>query len=386
MRQFVTGATDRRGVFVAQGIVGSPTVIAQAGTGRFAFYRGLATPADSAEPKSTAGWYAAQELPPPSAHLSPQIVAAVEGGKAVGIVVSGPGATAVEQQIERLLDTPTTLNFAETPLEDVAAAIGQQHRVPVRLDSKALDDIGVGTDTPVTFAARGTPLRSALRLILKPLGLVFTVSNDSLMITTPEECESELTTVLYPVTDLVRFRDTKGEEWQDYDSLIDLIASTVEPQSWDMVGGPGSINGYPVGKVDTIVVSQTQEVHREIAALLEKLRAVAAQGGGDGQPPTRDRPPSPPGPLGGMGGMGGGGMGGGFGTDTQGRHALPSNMPGAQDQEGAAQPAAQSPAGLLQGLEATKGRLQRGQVEKLQRMYDAGMGGGMGGIGAGGMF
>ena len=79
-------------------------------------------------------------------------------------------------------------------------------------------------------------------------------------------------------------------------------------------------------------------------------------------------------------------MGGGFGTDTQGRHALPSNIPGAQDQEGAAQPAAQNPAGLLQGLEATKGRLQRGQVEKLQRMYDAGMGGGMGGMGAGGMF
>jgi hypothetical protein len=317
-------------------------------------------------------------------------VAAVEGGKAVGFVVSGPGATAIEQQIEKVLDTPTTLQFAETPLADVAAAIGKQHHIPVRLDSKALDDVGVGTDAPVTFSARGASLRSALKLILRPLGLTFAVSNDSLMITTPEECESKLTTVLYPVTDLVRFRDTKDEQWDDYDSLIDLITSTVEPQSWDSVGGPGAIESYQVGKVGTLVLSQTQEVHREIAALLERLRAVAAQGGGDGQVPTRDRPPAlPPGSSGGMGGMGMGGMGGmmggmggGFGGATP-----PSNVPGVQDQQGAGQPAApQSPAGLLQGLEATKGRLQRGQVEKLQRMYDAGMGGGMGGMGAGGMF
>ena len=77
-----------------------------------------------------------------------------------------------------------------------------------------------------------------------------------------------------------------------------------------------------------------------------------------------------------------GGMGGGFGGA-----APPSTLPGVQDQQGASQSGTpQSPAGLLQGLEATQGRLQRGQVEKLQRMYDAGMGGGMGGMGAGGMF
>ena len=51
------------------------------------------------------------------------------------------------------------------------------------------------------------------------------------MITTPEECESQLTTVLYPVTDLVRFRDSKGEAWEDYDSLIDLITTTVALQN-----------------------------------------------------------------------------------------------------------------------------------------------------------
>jgi len=378
----VTGTTDRRGVFVAQGVSLGPTVVAQVGEKRFAFYRSPAAPAGSAassQPQPATAWNAAQPLPPPGASLSPQIVAAVESGKAVGVVVSGPGATAIEQQIEKMLDAPTTLTFAETPLADVAAAIGQQHRIPVRLDSKALDDIGVGTDTPVTFSARGASLRSALRLILKPLDLTFMVSNESLMITTPEECESRLTTVVYPVTDLVRFRDSKGEAWEDYDSLIDLISTTVAPTSWDTVGGPATIESFRVGKVDTIVLSQTQEVHREIAALLERLRAVAGQSG-DGQPPVRERPAAPA--PGSFGGMGMGGMG-----DMFGGGAPSGSMPGLQDQQSAGQPPAPpSPAGLLQGLEATKGRLQRGQVEKLQRMYDAGMGGGMGGMGAGGMF
>jgi hypothetical protein len=37
---FVSGETDLRGVFVAQTIQGTTTVIAEAGAGRYAFYRG----------------------------------------------------------------------------------------------------------------------------------------------------------------------------------------------------------------------------------------------------------------------------------------------------------------------------------------------------------
>ena len=40
---FVSGQTDLRGVFVADGIRGGATVIAQAGPGRYAFYRAKET-------------------------------------------------------------------------------------------------------------------------------------------------------------------------------------------------------------------------------------------------------------------------------------------------------------------------------------------------------
>ena len=58
----------------------------------------------------------------------------------------------------------------------------------------------------------------------------------------------------------------------DFDSLIDLITSTVKPQSWSDVGGPGSIAPFEVNL--SLVVSQTQEVHEEIVDLLEQLRRL----------------------------------------------------------------------------------------------------------------
>jgi hypothetical protein len=43
-----------------------------------------------------------------------------------------------------------------------------------------------------------------------------------------------------------------GAAMADFDSLIDLITSTISPQSWDTVGGPGAIDSFPGGVyVDT---------------------------------------------------------------------------------------------------------------------------------------
>ena len=63
-----------------------------------------------------------------------------------------------------------------------------------------------------------------------------------------------------------------GGAQADFDSLIDLIKSTVKPTTWDDVGGPGSIAPFETNL--SLVVSQTQEVHEEIADLLEQLRRL----------------------------------------------------------------------------------------------------------------
>jgi len=63
-----------------------------------------------------------------------------------------------------------------------------------------------------------------------------------------------------------------GGSQADFDSLIDLITTTIAPESWDDVGGPGSVSGFETNL--SLVVSQTQEVHDQIADLLKQLRRL----------------------------------------------------------------------------------------------------------------
>jgi general secretion pathway protein D len=61
-----------------------------------------------------------------------------------------------------------------------------------------------------------------------------------------------------------------GGAQADFDSLIELITTTVRPQTWDEVGGPGSVS--PFQNNLSLVISQTEDVHEEIRDLLEQLR------------------------------------------------------------------------------------------------------------------
>ncbi len=64
-----------------------------------------------------------------------------------------------------------------------------------------------------------------------------------------------------------------GAAAADFDSLIDLIVSTVEFDSWMENGtGEGEIRPFPTNL--SLVISQTQSVHEKVADLLEQLRRL----------------------------------------------------------------------------------------------------------------
>jgi uncharacterized membrane protein YgcG len=108
-----------------------------------------------------------------------------------------------EQRITEALDDIATLEFIETPLSDVVEFLKDNHDIPIEIDNKALDDVGLSTDVPVTRNLKGITLRSALRLMLRELDLTYMIRDEVLMITTPEEAETQLVTKVYPVADLV---------------------------------------------------------------------------------------------------------------------------------------------------------------------------------------
>jgi hypothetical protein len=84
--------------------------------------------------------------------------------------------------------------------------------------------------------------------------------------------------VVYPVGDLVTPVMTPPEEGSapaavDFDRLIDLIVATIEHESWMESGtGEGEIQPFPTNL--SLVISQTQRVHGQVAELLEQLRRL----------------------------------------------------------------------------------------------------------------
>jgi len=63
-----------------------------------------------------------------------------------------------------------------------------------------------------------------------------------------------------------------GGAQADFDTLIELITTTIAPTSWDEVGGSGSIQPFPTNL--SLVISNTEEVHEQIVDLLDQLRRL----------------------------------------------------------------------------------------------------------------
>ncbi len=108
-----------------------------------------------------------------------------------------------ERKIYDALKDEILLEFNDAPLSEVVDYLKQARNIPIVIDNRALDDVGLGSDTPVTISLNGITLRSALKLMLKELDLTYVIRDEVLKITTPEEAENELLTKVYPVADLV---------------------------------------------------------------------------------------------------------------------------------------------------------------------------------------
>ena len=81
------------------------------------------------------------------------------------------GESAAEKKIEDALKSPTQFDFKDTPLDKVVDYLRDKHKIEIQIDKKALEDVNIMTNTPVTRKFKGISLRSALRLMLKEMGI-----------------------------------------------------------------------------------------------------------------------------------------------------------------------------------------------------------------------
>ncbi|TWT30865.1 hypothetical protein [Blastopirellula retiformator] len=171
--------------------------------------------------------------------------------------------------VEAILQKRVHCQFVDTPLDVALSRIGAQANVTMFVNNRALEDVGLSTDTPVTFQVRNTRLRTALQLMLREMDLTFRVEPGRIEVTTPEEAESDLRTAYYPCDDLLTIYN--GNQ-PDFDPLIQLVTTTVEPEDWEELGGPGSVQPANGG----LVVSQMDHVHYKVRLLLAALRQARA--------------------------------------------------------------------------------------------------------------
>jgi len=179
-----------------------------------------------------------------------------------------PEPTPQERRLLSALEHPVKLDMKDVPLKEVVAFLRDYlgNELQIQLNYRALEDAGVSGDTPITIQVENISLKSALKLLCEPWDMQYLVHDEYLSLTTQDDAEAHLKTRIYPVADIV------GD---DYDSLFDVLKTTVSPPSWDLVGGPGTVSPLPAA--GSMVISQTQEVHDAVLKLLRGLRAAKRQ-------------------------------------------------------------------------------------------------------------
>ncbi|MCE9528582.1 MAG: hypothetical protein K8R36_21265 [Planctomycetales bacterium] len=189
--------------------------------------------------------------------------------------------TSAADRIEAALTERVSFTFSEEPLKDAIDAIQQRTGLPIVVATKKLEEAAIHLDSPVNLSMREVALESFFRHLLEEREMAILIRDEALVITTKDDARSNLTTRTYPVLDLVSYTVTSNNGSRttvtDYDSLIEVITTTLDPDSWDDVGGPGSIAEFV--NAGALVTSQTRENHQRIATLLNSLRrAKVVQG------------------------------------------------------------------------------------------------------------
>jgi len=191
-------------------------------------------------------------------------------GKTIGVT---PG----DARVLEALKQPAEFTMKDATLETFAGEIATKFKISVKLDTAALTADGKGTETILNGKSSNTTLHGALRLILDEYGLSFTIRHDTLLITTKTAAETHTTTRLYQVHDLA-MQPNDPVARPDFERLIELISSTLQPESWREAGGTiGEIRSYEGPGISVLVVHHTDEGHEQVEKLLGNLRAAKIQ-------------------------------------------------------------------------------------------------------------
>ncbi|GBD36698.1 hypothetical protein HRbin36_01826 [bacterium HR36] len=235
--------------------------------------------------------------------------------------------TPEDRELYQRLQQPVSIDFRDKPLGEVLDHLRSMYGINIVPDEPALQAAGISLNQPVTIRLDNRPLRTCLNLMLQNARLTWVIRDGVYIVTTEEGKRGKLVQKVYPVADLILpvqdFGTVGGSQasvlsviaqnmnqqagsmtapWtlpggtpvsqQSMASspgqpqvrvepprspsleqtLIRLIHETIEPKSWDVAGGPGHIDYYPLGM--QLVVSADPEIQEQVEQLLRRLREL----------------------------------------------------------------------------------------------------------------
>ena len=101
------------------------------------------------------------------------------------------GDNETERRIQAALGDETTQNFVELPLSDAIQQISEAHDIPIVVDNRALEEIGLSAEEPVSISLKNVTLRSFMRIMLRDLDLTYMIKDEVMQITTTRSSRSE---------------------------------------------------------------------------------------------------------------------------------------------------------------------------------------------------
>lgn len=184
--------------------------------------------------------------------------------------------TKTERMLVRSLQKRVTLDYpTDTPITQIIEDLREQTATNILIDENSLRDIGLDTSIETHIVCEKITMRSALRHLLRPHGLIFVLQDEVILITTPDKASEYIITRVYKLEDiLIKCVDENGVpcySQADNKPIIDLITNTVDPKSWQVVGGVGTCEIFMTPRGPLLVVSQSPDVHEKVLHLLAIL-------------------------------------------------------------------------------------------------------------------
>lgn len=190
----------------------------------------------------------------------PEAFAKASKREPVGSVFSK--LTGREKEILRTLDQPskTDFSFNNTSFDQVIKSLEKELGFQLVISKATMEEVRLSYESTLTYEIpRNVSKRNLLKSVLSELGLTYIIKGEIVQVVSFLQAKNEMRVGVMDVASLINGAGTQ----QNVNQIINLIKTTVEPDSWEGAGGNGTITFHPPG---TLIIKNSAEVIYQLGA------------------------------------------------------------------------------------------------------------------------